>query len=301
MNEPIAIDIGYSSTKVSFRDKQVRFPTAICFATDVGTQFGSENVYEFEGERYYVGQEAVSEESFTTTDFKFLNKFAPLLIYHILKKFDEHNMDIPIVIKTGLAFADWDEKGNFKERLSTITVDGKTLNIEVTIIPQGVGVIQSWVAEVNNGQYPSRISVVDIGYNTINFCSYVNGKPEKKSISSYPGHGVSSIMKPFTTFLENRFKMAFSQQEAIEIFSAGEFMFNGEDQAEVGEMIVQLKKQFVSKLFNTILINDKKVIGISKVALLGGGGANLLDGVSFPKQFQIVNQAVFANVRGYAL
>jgi len=301
MNEPIAIDIGYSSTKVSFRGKQVRFPTAICFATDVGTQFGSENVYEFEGEKYYVGQEAVSEESFTTTDYKFLKKFAPLLIYHILKKFNEHNMETPIVIKTGLAFADWENRTDFKDRLTSITVDEKTLNVDVTIIPQGVGVIQSWVAEVNNGEYPSRISVVDIGYNTINFCSYVNGKPEKKSISSYPGHGVSSIIKPFTTFLENKYKMAFSQQEAIEIFMDGEFTFNGEDQVQVTEMINQLKKQFVSKLFNTIIVNDKKVIGISKVALLGGGGANLLQGVGFPKQFQIVNEAVFANVRGYAL
>ena len=301
MNEPIAIDIGYSSTKVSFRGKQVRFPTAICFATDVGTQFGTENVYEFEGERYYVGQEAVSEESFTTTDYKFLSKFAPLLIFHILKKFNEHNMETPIDIKTGLAFADWDKKDDFKERLSTIVVDSMTLSVNVAIIPQGVGVIQSWVQEKNAGEYPNRISVVDIGYNTINFCSYLKGKPEKKSISSYPGHGVSSIIKPFTTFLENNFKMAFSQQEAIEIFVDGEFMFNGEVQEKVSEMIVQLKKQFVSKLFNTILVNDKKVIGISNIALLGGGGANLLQGVGFPKQFQIVDEAVFANVRGYAL
>ena len=301
MNEPIAIDIGYSSTKVSYKGKTIRFPTAICFATDVGTQFGSENVYSFEGEKFYVGQEAVSEESFTTTDYKFLKKFAPLLIFHILKKFNEHNMDTPVVVNTGLAFADWENMKDFKERLETIVVNEQTLNINVTIIPQGVGVIKSWVQEKNGGEFPNRISVVDIGYNTINFCSYLKGKPEKKSISSYPGHGVSSIIKPFTTFLENRFKMAFSQQEAINIFLDGEFMFNGEAQEKVSEMITQLKKQFVSKLFNTILVNDKKVIGVSNVALLGGGGANLLKDVGFPKQFQIVDEAVFANVRGYAL
>ena len=43
--EEIGIDIGYSSCKVSFRDKITKFPTAISFATDVGIQYGNENVY----------------------------------------------------------------------------------------------------------------------------------------------------------------------------------------------------------------------------------------------------------------
>lgn len=301
MNDPIAIDIGYSSTKVSFRGKQVRFPTAISFATDVGTQFGQENVYEFEGERYFVGQEAVSEESFTTTDYKFLRKFAPLLIYHILRKFNEHNMDTPIVIKTGLAITDWGHKDDFKERLENITVDSNNLSLQVTIIPQGAGAIVDWVNNENNGIYPDRISVIDIGHNTINFLSYLGGRPVKKDISGYPGHGISSIVKPFTNYLENTYSMNFSQQEAIQIFVKGSFLFNGVDQEGVATIIEQLKKQFVSKLFNSVLVNDKKIIGISNVVLIAGGGASLLSAVDFPPQYQIVNEPVFANVRGYAV
>jgi len=301
MNEPIAVDIGYSSTKVSYRGKQVRFPTAISFATDIGTQFGQENVYKFEGEKYYVGQEAVSEESFTTTDYKFLRKFAPLLIFHILKKFDEHNLDMPIVVKTGLAISDWDKRDDFKQRLSTIEVDGKKIDLQVTVIPQGAGAIIDWVNNENNGVYPDRISVIDIGHNTINFLSYVNGRPVKKDISGYPGHGISSIIKPFTNYLENTYKMNFSQQEAIQIFIKNKFMFNGEDQENVREMITQLKKQFVSKLFNSVLVNDKKIIGISDIVLLAGGGALLLQDVDFPPQYKIIQEPVFANVRGYAV
>jgi len=301
MNEPIAIDIGYSSTKVSYKGKTIRFPTAISFATDVGTQFGTDNVYEFEGEKYYVGQEAVSEESFTTTDYKFLKKFAPLLIYHILKKFNEHSLDTPVDIRTGLAITDWGNKTDFKDRLTSFTVDGVTLDLNVILIPQGAGTIIDWVNNENGGEYPDRISVVDIGHNTINFLSYVNGKPVKKDINGYPGHGISSIVKPFTSYLENTYSMNFSQLEAIQIFIKGTFMFNGEEQQGVVDIITQLKKQFVSKLFNSVLVNDKKIIGISNVVLLAGGGATLLTDVTFPKQYKMVNEPVFANVRGYAV
>ena len=69
----IGIDIGYSSTKVLYNDKIVRFPSSVSYATDVGITYGNDNVYDFEGEKYYVGKEAVSEETFVTTDYK-LNK-----------------------------------------------------------------------------------------------------------------------------------------------------------------------------------------------------------------------------------
>ena len=182
MDEILGIDIGYSSTKVSFRGKNVKFPTAICFATDIGTKFGGDNVYSFEGETYYVGKEAVSEESFTTTDYKFLNKFAPLIVYHVLKKFDEHHMKRPIQMRTGLAITDWDHKAEFTERLKNIKVNDEEISTVPTLIPQGAGCIIDWVESENDGKYPDRISVVDIGHNTINFLSYVDGEPIRKDI-----------------------------------------------------------------------------------------------------------------------
>ena len=294
----IGIDVGYSSTKVSYKGKVVKFPTAICFATDVGITFGNENVYEFEGETYYVGKEAVSEESFTTTDYKFLHKFAPLIIYHVIKKFDDHKIERPINLKTGLSINDWDNKENFRSRLQTITVNKETIKVNPTLIPQGAGCIIDYIKKHNN-EFPDRISVIDIGHNTINFLSYVDGKPVKKDINGYPGHGITSILKPFTSFLESKFNINFSEQEAIQIFVKGKFKYNGDYVKEVEDKINELKKQFISKIFNSVLVADKKIMAISDVVLISGGGSILLKDVKFPKNVVFVDDPVFSNVRGF--
>ena len=82
----IAIDIGYSSTKIiDPQGKLLKFPTAVSYAIDTGINYGEDEIYDFEGDKLRVGEVAV-DEAFTTTEYKFLHKFAPLIIYHILNK-----------------------------------------------------------------------------------------------------------------------------------------------------------------------------------------------------------------------
>jgi len=296
----IAIDIGYSSCKIAYMDKIVKFPTSISFATDIGNSYGEENIYEFEGEKYYVGKEAADAEAFTTNDYKFLHKFAPLLIFHVLSKFDKTDLKEPIVVKTGLAMVDWNKKDEFTERITEFTVNDQEVQIEPRLIPQGAGTIMDWVTNNNEGEFPDRIMSLDIGYNTINLVSMVEGKPVKKDMKSYPGHGVSSIIKPFTTYMENTFAVNFSEQEAIGTFIKGKFKYNGEEQEAVSDKIQELKSQFVKKLFQSVLVNDKKNMAISDIVLIAGGGAYLLEDVPFPPNVEFVNSPYeFSNVRGY--
>ena len=301
-NNTIAIDLGYSSSKVYYNTKIAKLPTAISFATDVGTAYGDENIYEFEGDKYHVGKEAADSEAFTTSEYKFLHKFAPLLIYHILSKFEQANLEEPIIVKTGLAIVDWAKKDEFADRIRNIEVNGKKIEIIPILIPQGAGCAVDWTYYNNEGEYPDRLTVVDIGYNTVNLISFVDGAPVKKDMKSYPGHGVSSIIKPFTSFMENNFAVTFSEQEAIQIFVKGYFKYNGEDQTEVKDKIQELKNQFVKKLFQSILVNDKKLLAMSDVVLIAGGGAYLLQDIPFPPNVKFVDAPYeFSNVRGFAI
>ena len=298
----IAIDLGYSSSKVAYKEKIAKFPTAISFATDVGTSYGEENIYDFEGDKYHVGKEAADSEAFTTSEYKFLLKFAPLLIFHILSKFEQADLDEPIIVKTGLAIVDWNKKDEFIERISNIEVNGKNIEIIPQLIPQGAGCAVDWTYYNNDGEYPDKLTVVDIGYNTINLVNFENGKPVRKNMKSYPGHGVSSIIKPFTSFMENKFAVTFSEQEAIGVFVKGEFKYNGEPQHEVAEKIVELKSQFVKKMFQSVLVNDKKLLAMSDVVLIAGGGAYLLQDIPFPPNVRFVDAPFeFSNVRGYLI
>jgi plasmid segregation protein ParM len=301
MNE-IGLDIGYSQSKIAYMDKVVKFPTAICYASDSGLMYGDENVYEFEGEKYYVGKEAVSGESFSTTDFKTLYKFAPLILFHVLSKFDEVNLEKPISVKTGLAIVDWDRKDDFIERLREITVNDKTIITEPTLIPQGAGVAIDWVNNSNEGVFPDKLVVLDIGYNTVNLVTFVNGKPSRKDIKGYPGHGVSSVIKPFCNYLESKYKMGFSDQEAIQIFVKGTFKFDGEEDSNVKDYIQDAKSKFVKKLFQSVLTDDKKLLSTADNVVIAGGGAYLLQDTPFPPNVDFCPMPMeFSNVRGFKI
>jgi len=300
MSNKIGIDIGYSYTKVYYLDKIVKFPTAVSYASNVGISYGEENVYEFEGSRYYVGKEAADAESFVMTDFKQLNRFAPLIIYHVLNKFEEAKHAKPLEIRTGLALVDWNNKDEFKERLSTFEVNGTRVETNPILMPQGAGSAMDWVYNDNNGKFPDRLTVIDIGYNTINLISFVEGTPQLKDMKGYPGHGVSSILKPFHTYIENTYKMNFSEQETLIIFMKNKFSLNGVLQDDVPEKIAELKSQFIKKLFQSVLVSDKKILSISDKVIIGGGGSYLLETETFPPNVEFSqNPKEYSNVRGF--
>lgn len=297
--DQISIDIGYSTTKVEYKNKTAKFPTAVAFYSDVNLAYGDSDVYEFEGQKYYVGSSAVSQEAFVTTDYKFLYKFAPLIIYHILGKFDHLPQNRPITVNTGLAVVDWGHKDEFVERISNFEINGQTIKVDVNIIPQGAGVFADYMQD---NEMQEKVHILDIGYNTINSLHFINGRPDKSKIKTYPGHGVSSIIKPFTSFIENTYSMTFSEQEALAVFTKGTFKYNGEDQPEVSDKITELKSKFVTKLFQSVLVNDKKLMAMSDVVLIAGGGAYLLQDANFPPNVEFVNEPYeYSNVRGYSL
>jgi hypothetical protein len=102
--------------------------------------------------------------------------------------------------------------------------------------------------------------------------------------------------------MENKFAVTFSEQEAIGVFVKGSFKYNGEEQPEVSEKITELKSQFVKKMFQSVLVSDKKLLAMSDVVLIAGGGAYLLQDIPFPPNVQFVEAPMeFSNCRGYLI
>lgn len=292
-------DIGYSSTKIQFNGEFYKVPTSIMFANDIGIDFGESNIYEFEGEKYYVG-EAATDESFTTTDYAFLYKFGPLITYHIIKKL---GITGDIDLRTGLALSDWAKKDEFRERLSNITVNGETLNITVRIVgPQGDGAYTAYLVENNLTTPPRSLSIIEIGYRTVNFLHYENGVPQQNKCKGFPGHGAVSIIKPFSNYLESTYGMPFSEQEALKIFMSGTLSIGGVVQETIPEKIADLKNKFVQKLLKSVLVSEKKILMMSDAVLIAGGGTYFVRDVPMPPN-TVWNQAPyeFSNVKGYML
>ena len=299
---PLGLDLGYKGTKICWNGQFYKIATTINYYNDSGIKFGDVDVYEFEGERYTVG--VPSEDSFVTTDFAFLYKFGPLITYHIMKKL---GITEPVEIRTGLALVDWgdsEKREQFAERLASIECNGEIIKNTVNLVgPQGDGSYKSYIVSNNLQEaIPNRISIIDIGYKTINFLHYEKGKPDQQKSKGFPDHGVVTIIKPFTAFLENHYRVSFSEQEAAEIFLEDNFTFGGEKQDIVSEKIEEAKMHFVQKLMNSILVSEKKTLQLSDVVVISGGGAYMLQNIEMPKNVVIgENFLEFDNVKGYML
>ena len=308
--EVLNFDLGYGTTKIKYKDKLVKFPTSIALYTDTGIEYGDTNIYDFEGDKYLVGSESLMSESFSTMNFDFILKFAPLIVYHILRKFELADKPMPIQVNTGLALVDWNEKNVklFKERLSKFTINGKEISLKVNLVPQGIGIYMNYanygkkVVEENLDLSKMNVVIIDIGYNTINLMHMRNNKFQKPSSKSYPGHGVSSLIKPFKLYLENKFKTKFTDQEAMEYAINEYMMWNGVKQEEVIKHIKEEKTKFVIKLFRSVLQDELPLLGRTDMVLISGGGSYLLENAKLPPHYVIDDKPMeYSNVKGYSL
>lgn len=280
----LAVDQGYSSAKIKYNDNLYKLPTAVAFATDVGIAYGEEQIFEYNNEKYYVGDEAVSSEAFSTTDYAFKKVYDPLLLFSILKRFSlvEPAQKGEIKLFLTLALADWKHKDEYLNIFKSFTVNGITLGFEdISLMPQGAGSYIQFMK--TQTEHPESAVVLDIGANTVNLLAYNDGKPAKAHSRGFPGHGVMvSIIQPFTSYLETQFNMQFSNAEALKIFTKNKFVFNGSDQPQITAKIKELKAQFVKKLFNSVLTSEKKLMATTEKVIFCGGGVYLLEGINFP-------------------
>ena len=299
--EKLAIDLGYSSTKVLYNGKLYKIPTAVSYAGSVGLDYGENNSYDFEDEKFVVGKPA--ETSFVTTDYKFLQKFAPLIIYHVCK-YVGIPFNTPVEISTGLAVSDWGKRNEFKERIESFdSINGEKVNFNIkNIIPQGAGAYYDF-KHLEDGELDTKnVYVIDIGYNTINTLYFENGKPVRDKASAHIGAGVTTIIKDFTKWLEHKYSMSFSEQEALKYYIKKRFVYQGIEQQDVADKIDELKRRFVSQLFKSILVQEKKLLATSDVVIIAGGGVYLLHESPFPPNVKFAPSPYeFSNVRGYGL
>jgi plasmid segregation protein ParM len=292
--QKIAIDIGYGDVKVATEAGVFKFPSAVARANEVYSALngGEEETYEFNGRKWRVGEHAI-HNAVSTRGFKFLIKFSPLLIYVAIKK---AGLDItkPIELSTGLSIIDWEDGiEEFENTIRNIHVNGEAIVLrDLLTCAQGQGVLKD-----DNAEVEPLVCVVDIGYNTLDYLVFVNGKASQQE-SDATKDGAHKMITRIQSLVSKEYNITVSEQYAKEIFLKKGLIVGGEF-IDL-KLQIEIEQEDYSENIISSLENNFATFTRANRIIFSGGGAYYIDHKALPKSAIFSEPSFeFANVRGY--
>lgn len=308
----LALDVGYGDNKVSlFTDtgellKIFKFPSMIG-ATKKNEFISDNRIYEYKDYAYYVGENAShvpSDNIVSIVEYKNLEYYAPLFLYHAIKLLGE----IPDVIVTGLSKAQINNSGHFKEALMEFNVNSETFKFnEVYVLPQGAGsklTIDKYGTNFPQEQtdFLGSTSFVgcDIGFNTLDMFLVTDGKTSANLFEGIEKEGVMKIATEIAKKVKEVHGRQISLQEAKEIIDTGIYKLRGAAYP-FKDYVDDVKKEYLKNLFDLIEEKYNKILDKCDFIFLSGGGSTIFksseDGfVKVPK-----TKHEFYNVLGFGM
>ncbi len=297
ITQRIAIDIGYGDTKVMIKDKIFKFASAIEKKKEAQANYQEiiNDVYEFGGKQYTVGDKALSN-AISTRGFNFLVKYSPLIVYHAIKLAGLDTTK-PIHIITGLSIINWQEKEQFTNALKKINVNNEIIEPKIKLMAQGQGIYHDYKEKLDKGD----VCIVDIGYNTFDFLVFTDGNP-RQDLSFATKKGSNEIITELQTKIKKRFQFDASEQIAKKIFINKSVEIYGE-LTDLTDEIEDAKKDYADFIIDELISQRGDLLKTAKKVIFSGGGAYFLDDVKILKNTPNVAFSTkpyeFANVRGY--
>jgi mreB-like ATPase involved in cell division len=210
----IGIDPGFSDIKyaTSLTDFN-KFVTAIAEVRGHHTTTGND-IYELNGRYYYVGEKAAKQPKELILDlsrYEDLEMFLPLLIVHV---FNQVGKDFKKICM-GLSPSHILNIDSFRKRASHFVVNGKEYNLDVKIIPQGMGATLA-LFQLNN-LYDSDFLLVDGGFNTIDVIFGYQGEIQTQLINgdnAFENKGVIGVANKLIELVKNKYNITLGIRDA---------------------------------------------------------------------------------------
>jgi hypothetical protein len=286
MKTLLGIDIGYGDVKVTFGtseghiEKQFKFPSTIGI-TKRNEHIQDSRIYDFRDHSYYVGENALhlpSENLIDITDYKNLEYYAPVFLYHAIKMIGAE----PDIIVSGLSKAQIENSGHFKEGLMNFEVNGKTFQYnEVLILPQGAG--SKLCIDKYGDNFPhhqqeftgdTTFVGCDIGFNTLDMFLVTDGKTSPNLFEGIEREGVMKIATQVAKKVKELHGRQITLHEAKEIIDTNIYKLRGQKHP-FKEYVEEVKKSYLKELL--ILIESKygKILDKCDFLALSGGGSTI--------------------------
>jgi actin-like ATPase involved in cell morphogenesis len=298
----IGLDIGFGDVKYVCDNTINKYPSAIAYATeyevDLGAHGASVKKYLYEDKSYIVGEQAVIN-AFPTRNIEFLLEYAPLFVAHTRHKLDFDTIAI------GLPVGHYSKAKEFKERLSSITIDGLRQEYAVHVLPQGLGVLYDHMLG-DRGQIVNQVNdclILDVGFNTVDILVYSKGKVLRADAMMMEGQGICQVTAELFKMLNAKYNDTLSEQEAKEILKSKVYRQYG-TVVDLSPHIASICSRYADKLISEVAQRFDHILKRTTKLLIAGGGAHLLaDNIplKYQRMVEIVrpNGSEYANAAGF--
>ncbi len=319
MGSIVAIDIGYGDVKVFDGEKCYKFPTAVApyslssftnrVVDDKNSPFANEVVFTFEGRGYIVGEMALHDpDCMTTRSDSFILKHTPLFVYKTIRDIGY----VPDTVVLGLPLGRYISKRSelfkreYAERIKKFVVNKEVVEInKVEIYAQGHGIYIDCITQKGNeGLSDEDAIVMDIGFNTVDVLSIVNGVPTKKNSVTMTGKGVVIMVRELDGYIRDNYEFELSEQALKKVLMNGSFRVYGKT-VELADVIEEIKESYANLIIGELesrvgsAIQGKSDIG--KIIVAGGGAYYIKDFLlnKYEDLIYVLESPEYANARGY--
>lgn len=219
-----------------------------------------------------------SENLIDITDYKNLEYYAPLFLYHALLEIEE----TPDVIVSGLSKSQIENSGHFKEGLKNFEVNDKRFSFDnVFILPQGAGsklTIDRYGDDFPNQQqeFTGTTSFVgcDIGFNTLDMFLVTDGKTSPNLFEGIEREGVMKIATEVAKKVKENHGRSITLHEAKEIINTGIYKLRGQKH-DFKDYVNEVKRSYLKDLLNLIEDRYGNIIDKCDFISLSGGGSTI--------------------------
>lgn len=270
-NTFLAIDLGYGDCKLALKKEDgtlmiAKFPSAVAKVNP--KRFGAGEAVEFEGDHYLIGENAINYKPVEMNDYETLERYSPLLVLHAFRKYGEFD-----TIVTGLSIRQEDQSGDFKDRLSNFVIDNTEYNLDVKLLPQGIGakvVAEKQFADISN------YLVCDGGFNTVDLVPVFDGKADIHSVDALENRGIIEVVNELIDHISAEYNIELSPKEAKFALDNEKIEIYGKE-IDLSEEIAHITAEYSKDLVRQIERKFKKSWHKFQKVIIVGGLSHFVD------------------------
>jgi|GEM_PF-1118432 hypothetical protein len=290
----VGIDVGYGFCKVyGGIGKQFKFSAGYLeYDNDDFSLGDKKEVLEFEGKKYLMGEEAVSQGCVVSHNPNDRLRHILSILYSIARVNDGEDFEGDIVL--GLPLSDKANKITLEQMSGSYSIFFNEKEIKITInkvfvLPQGGACYYDLILDDNgkvvNNFNGKQISIIDIGEKTCDFVSFLDGKLINKDSKSQ----LFGIDKAKQTFLDVLLK---TKKVNVKFSELPRYIHN--NKAEYLKEVKKLTNEIIAYISHYWQFDN-----YDKIFISGGGGVDTVPFFQANFNAYLIEDSQFSNARGY--